>query len=272
MTGQGKQPRAHAGDQALLVGSDRRWQLVRLEPGRTLQTHKGMLAHDDLIGLPWGSQVASHIGHTFFLLAPSLHDRMLRLRRTTQIVYPKEAGYIIIKMDIGPGSRVIEAGTGSGGLTLALAHAVRPDGRIYSYERRPEMQKLARRNLEQYGLADTVTLTLRDVAEGFDETDADALFLDLPNPWDYLEQAHAALASGGHLGAILPTVNQVVRLLAALQETSFGLPEVEEVLLRQYKAVPARLRPMDRMVAHTGFLVFARALVPPEQTKEKGEN
>lgn len=232
-----------------------------MEPGQTLQTHHGVLSHDDLIGHPWGSRVATHLGHPYLLLTPSIHDLILRLRRITQIVYPKEAGYLLLKMNIGPGSRVIEAGSGSGGLTLALAHAVRPDGRVYSYETRAEMQRLARRNVERAGLADVVAFRLQDIAGGFEETGVDALFLDLPAPWEYLEQAHAALVNGGYLGAILPTANQVARLLAALEQAPFGLPEVEEILLRPYKTVPARLRPMDRMVAHTGYLVFARSLV-----------
>jgi tRNA (adenine57-N1/adenine58-N1)-methyltransferase len=198
-------------------------------------------------------------------LRPSIHDRVLELRRSTQIIYPKESGYALLRMNIGPGSRVIEAGTGSGGLTMVLAHAVRPHGRVYSYETRPEIQKLARKNLEQAGLDDAVEFKLRDIAEGFDETDVDALFYDLPAPWDYLEQAHRAMISGGCFGAILPTANQVSQLLAELGRASFGLPEVEEIMLRPYKAVPARLRPMDRMVAHTGFLVFARAIVRSAQ-------
>lgn len=252
---------AQPGDLALLVGPDRRWQILRLEPGQTAQTHRGVLAHDDLIGRPWGSTVLSHLGQPFLLLRPSLHDLILRLRRTTQIVYPKEAGYILLKMNIGPGCRVVEAGTGSGALTAVLAHAVRPTGRVYSYEVRPEMQQLARRNLERLGLADVVEFKQRDIAQGFDETEVDAVFLDLPNPWDYLEQAHAAVVNGGYLGSLLPTANQVTRLLAALESPKWGLVEVEEVLLRPYKAVSARFRPEDRMVAHTGFLIFARALV-----------
>lgn len=258
---------AHAGDLALLLGPKRRWRIVRLQPGQTVQTHRGFITHDDLIGLPWGSQVTTHLGHPYLLLVPSVHDLLLRLRRTTQIVYPKEAGYILLKMNIGPGRRVIEAGTGSGGLTLVLAHAVRPDGRVYSYETRAEMQRLARHNLERIGLTDVVEFKLRDIAEGFDETGVDALFLDLPNPWDYLQQTHAALTNGGHFGTILPTVNQVSRLLSALEQAPFGLLEVEEILLRPYKTVPARLRPADRMVAHTGFLIFARTLVPSGQLR-----
>jgi len=263
------------------MGTDRRWQIVRLEPGQTVHTHRGVLAHDDLIGRPWGSRVVSHTGYRFLLLRPSLHDLILRLKRTTQIVYPKEAGYILLKMNIGPGSRVVEAGTGSGGLTAVLAHAVRPDGRVYSYEVRPEMQQLARRNLERLGLADVVEFKERDIAQGFDEVGVEAVFLDLPTPWEYLEQAHAALVNGGYLGSILPTANQVTRLLEALDSPRWGLVEVEEILLRPYKAVAARFRPEDRMVAHTGFLIFARALVgdgapeeelqPAEEVEEGGE-
>ncbi len=256
---------AQPDDLALLVGRDRKSFIVRLEPGSQFHTHRGVVAHDDLIATPWGTQLFTHLGYPFLLLRPSTDDLVRDLKRTTQIVYPKEAGYILMKMCIAPGCCVIEAGTGSGGLTLVFAQTVGPTGRVCSYEVRPEMQQLARRNLEQLGLAEFVEFKLRDIAEGFDERDADALFLDLPNPWDYLTQAHEALANGGFFGCILPTTNQVSRLIGALEETNFGLIEVEELLLRPYKAVPARLRPMDRMVAHTGYLIFARALIPLEE-------
>lgn len=253
----------------MLVGPDRKWNLVRLEPGRVMQTHRGALSHDDLIDQPWGSQISSHLGHVFLLLRPALEQRILGLRRISQIVYPKDAGYILLKMDIAPGTRVAEAGTGSGGLTLSLANAVRPGGRVYSYDRRKDMQRVARRNLERVGLDHVVDFKCRDIAEGFAEVGVDAVFLDLPEPWEYLQQVHAALISGGFLGAILPTANQVSQLLDALGRSPFGLVEVEELLLRPYKPVPARLRPDDRMVAHTGFLIFARALIPPEEPRSK---
>jgi tRNA (adenine57-N1/adenine58-N1)-methyltransferase len=255
---------AQPDDLALLVSRDRKSFIVRLGAGSRLSTHRGMVAHDDLIGAPWGAQVSSHLGYPFLLLRPSTDDLLRHLERTTQIVYPKDAGYVVMKMRIVPGSRVVEAGTGSGGLTLLLAQAVSPTGRVYSYELRADVQRLACKNLERLGLTEFVELKLRDIAEGFDERDADALFLDLPNPWDYLAQVHAALAGGGFFGAILPTTNQVSRLIDALEKAGFGLIEVEELLLRQYKAVSARLRPMDRMVAHTGYLVFARAIMPLE--------
>ena len=253
---------AQPDDLALLVGRDRKSFIIRLSPGAQFHTHRGMVAHDDLIGAPWGTQVSTHMGYLLLLLRPSTDDLVRDLKRTTQIVYPKDAGYILIKMGIAPGCHVVEAGTGSGGLTLVFARAVSPTGRVYSYEVRPEMQRLARKNLEQLGLAEFVEFKLRNIAEGFDEREADALFLDLPNPWDYLTQVHAALATGGFFGCILPTTNQVIRVIGALAETNFGLIKVEELLLRPYKAVPARLRPMDRLVAHTGYLVFARTFIP----------
>ena len=256
---------AQPDDLALLVGRDRKSFILRLETGSQLHTHRGVVPHDSLIGSPWGTQLSTHLGYPFLLLRPSTDDLVRNLKRITQIVYPKDAGYILMKMSIIPGCRVIEAGTGSGGLTLVFAQAVSPTGRVYSYEVRPEMQRLARNNLEQLGWAEFVEFKARDIAEGFEECGADALFLDVPTPWDYLAQAHTALAGGGFFGCILPTTNQVSHLLGALEEANFGLIEVEELLLRQYKAVPARLRPMDRMVAHTGYLIFARALIPLEE-------
>ncbi|RME06811.1 MAG: tRNA (adenine-N1)-methyltransferase, partial [Anaerolineae bacterium] len=182
------------------------------------------------------------------------------LRRSTTIMYPKDIGFLLMKMDIGPGKQVLEAGSGSGSLTIALAYYVGPEGRVYSYEARPENQQLARQNVERVGLSERVVFKVRDVAEGFDERNMDALFLDLPNPFDYLPQVRAALKPGGFFGSLLPTTNQVSLLLQALEREGFGYPEVCEVLLRHYNPVGERLRPHQRMIAHTGFLIFARNL------------
>jgi len=250
---------AEENDLVLLIGQDRKQFVVRLVKGGQLQTHRGCLNHDDLLGQPLGREIHSHLGYPFVILKPSTSDLINQLKRTTQIMYPKDIGYTLIKLSVAPGDRIIEAGTGSGALTLALARAVRPDGEIYSYEMRPDIMNLARKNLEGLGLADCVRFRLRDIAEGFDETGVDALFLDVRRPWAYLAQAVAALKESGFFGAILPTANQVADLVHGLEEQgTFGHIEVEEVLVRPYKAVPSRLRPMDRMVAHTGYLVFAR--------------
>jgi tRNA (adenine57-N1/adenine58-N1)-methyltransferase len=194
---------------------------------------------------------------------------MMNVRRHTQVIYPKEAGYVLLKMNLYSGQKVIEAGSGSGALTLALARAVAPEGRVYSYESRPEMQSNAMRNLKRVGLSDYVEFKTRNISEGFDETDIDALFLDVRTPWDYLEQTRQALRSGGFFGALLPTTNQVSDLVGDLQNHNFGDIEVEELLLRPYKPVPARLRPADTMVGHTGYLIFARKIEVEGSTMEE---
>jgi tRNA (adenine57-N1/adenine58-N1)-methyltransferase len=246
-------------DLVLIIGQDRKQFVVRLSAGGQLQTHRGVIAHDDLIGRPVGREVRSHLGYAFVVLEPSTFDLIHELKRATQIMFPKDIAYVLIKLNVMPGSRVVEAGTGSGGLTLALARAIGPAGRLYSYEARPDILKVAQRNLDALGLAANVELKLRDIADGLDEVDVDALFLDLRRPADYLDQVAAALKDGGFFGAILPTTNQVAELIYVLEATrAFAHIEVEEILVRPYKAVPGRLRPADRMVAHTGYLVFAR--------------
>jgi tRNA (adenine57-N1/adenine58-N1)-methyltransferase len=250
------------GDLAQLVGLTHKHFIFSLKAGGDLQTHRGVLKHDDLIGKPWGSQVFSHMGAPFFLLQPSLADILNDLPRTTQILYPKDIGYILITMGVAPGQRVMEAGTGSGSMTIALATAVGAEGRVISYEQKPDTQNLARKNLERVGLASRVDFKLRDILEGFDETEADAFFLDVQNPFDYISQVRSALKPGGYFCTLIPTFNQVEKILHALKKNNFAFVEVCELLLRFYKADPMRLRPTDRMVAHTGFLVFARRIEP----------
>jgi tRNA (adenine57-N1/adenine58-N1)-methyltransferase len=175
-----------AGDLVQLVGLRHKSFIFPLQPGGEFHTHRGILQHDDLIGLSWGTQVFSHLGAPFFLLQPALADLLLDLKRNTQILYPKDIGFILVTMGIGPGQKVLEAGTGSGSMTIALAHAVGAQGCVVSYEQREEMQNLARKNITRTGLASRVDFKLRDIQEGFDETDADAFFLDVPNPYDYI--------------------------------------------------------------------------------------
>jgi tRNA (adenine57-N1/adenine58-N1)-methyltransferase len=250
-----------AGDLVQLVGRDHKYRLVRLQSGAELHTHRGLLKHDDMIGKPWGARVDSHIGRPFYLLPPSLHDVLRDTKRSSQIIFPKDIGYILLKLSVTPGSVVIEAGTGSGALTTALASAVGPQGRVISYDSRSDMQALARRNLEQVGLEGRVEFRLRDIAGGFDETDVPSLFLDVPVPHEYIGPVRAALRPGGFFGSIVPTTNQVCLLLAALERHEFEFVEVSELSLRYYKPVPERLRPTDRMVAHTGYLIFARPVL-----------
>ncbi len=257
------------GDLALLVGLRHKHFIFPLIPGGTFHTHRGILNHDELIGQPWGSQVFSHQGSPFFMLQPSLADLLVDLKRSTQIMFPKDIGFILTSMSVGPGQTILEAGTGSGSMTVALAFAVGPQGRVVTYERRPEFQSLARKNLERLGLDARVDFKLGDIAEGFTERNVDAVFLDLPNPWDYISQARLALKPGGFFCNLVPTFNQVQMLLTALRRESYAFIEVCELLMRYYKPEPNRLRPTDRMVAHTGYLIFARRIEPSEDNRAR---
>lgn len=259
---------AQDGDLVELVGLKNKNFIFRLKTGGELQSHRGVVKHDDLIGLAWGSQVFSHIGKPFFLLQPALADLLKDIPRSTQILYPKEIGFILVTMGIGPGQHVMEAGTGSGALTAALAFAVGTQGRVTTYEARPEIQRVALRNLQRLGLDEQVDFKLKDIGEGFDETGVDTLFLDLVNPFDYIVQVRAALKLGGFFGCILPTTNQVTKLLAALRQNDFAFIDVLEILLRYYKAEPDHFRPTDRMIAHTGFLIFARPVLIEKKDEE----
>lgn len=253
---------ARAGDLAQLVSVKHKFFLVRLIPGEVLQTHRGMVYHDHLIGQRWGSEVASHLGSRFFLMEPALADLITETQRNSQILYPKDIGFILITMNIGPGKKVIEAGTGSGGLTTALAHAVGDEGHVYSYEIRSDMQALARKNLIKLGLDHRVTFVNRDITNGFDETDLDAFFLDVQHPFEFLPQVKRALKPGGFFGSITPTTNNTMQLITALQNENFAFIDVCEILLRYYRGDADRFRPADRMVGHTGYLVFGRPVIP----------
>jgi tRNA (adenine57-N1/adenine58-N1)-methyltransferase len=262
---------AKDGDLVELVGLKNKHFIFRLQVGGELQSHRGVVRHDDLIGLPFGSQVFSHIGKPFFLLQPALADLLKDIPRSTQIMYPKEIGFILVSMGIGPGQHIMEAGTGSGALTSAFAFAVGSQGHVTTYEQRPEMQRVAIRNLQRLGLEGQVEFKLKDIGEGFDETGVDALFLDLVNPFDYMTQVRAALKLGGFFGCILPTANQVTKLLVALRQNDFAFIDVLEILMRYYKAEPERFRPVDRMIAHTGFLIFARPVLIEKKDAEGQE-
>jgi len=247
-------------DVVLFIGKDRRTFIRSVVPGDRLQTHFGVIQFDELIGTRYGDKVNTHLGHSVYIIPPSIDDIVKHLKRETQIIFPKDLGYIVMKMSITPGAKVIEAGTGSGALTMLLALLAGDDGHIFSYERKAKMQALAMRNIRRLGLSERVSFIERDISEGFDQTDVHAVFLDLPTPWEYLDHARAALRGGGFFGALVPTTNQLTTLLEHLYHGAWYLLQAEEVILRSWKTIPPRVRPDDRMVGHTGFLVFARAV------------
>jgi tRNA (adenine57-N1/adenine58-N1)-methyltransferase len=262
------------GDLVMFVGKDRRTFIRSVTAGARFECHLGFIDYDTLVGAPLGTQFPTNVGHKMFVITPNIDDLILHLQREGQIIFPKDLGYIALKLGIRPGMHVIEAGTGSGALTLTLALLVGESGHIYSYERRPRMQERAIGNLTRLGMLDRVTFHLKDISEGFEEREVQALFLDVREPWEYLPQARAALRGGGFFGALVPTVNQLTELTEHLYRGPWYMLEIEEIIRRAYKTIPARIRPDDQMVGHTGYLVFARAVErdPDEPTEADDTN
>jgi len=252
------------GQLILLISHKGKRYLRKLEKGGEVHTHDGKLLMDEVAEVGFGQYVKTHLGRPYLVLKPTLHDLIKGVKRQTQIMYPKEIGYLMMKLGIGPGSTIIESGTGSGGLTTALAWFVGDTGKVITYERRADFFKLAGKNLERVGLADRVEQVNQNIEDGFLHSGADALFLDVRTPWEYLSSIPDAVIPGAMCGFLLPTVNQVSDLLRGLEDGPFADLEVLEILVRRWKPVADRLRPEDRMVAHTGFLVFARYMEPPK--------
>jgi tRNA (adenine57-N1/adenine58-N1)-methyltransferase len=257
-----------SGQLILLISHKGKRYLRKLEAGGEVHTHDGKLLMDDVAEAGFGQYVKTHLGRSYLILKPTLHDLIKGVKRQTQIMYPKEIGYLMMKLGIGPGSTVIESGTGSGGLTTALAWFVGDTGKVITYERRADFFKLAGKNLERVGLASRVEQVNRNIEDGFLHSGADALFLDVRTPWEYLGSIPEAVIPGAMCGFLLPTVNQVSDLLRGLEAGPFAETEVLEILVRRWKPVADRLRPDDRMVAHTGFLVFSRYMEQPVEDVE----
>ncbi|MDR1481314.1 MAG: tRNA (adenine-N1)-methyltransferase [Synergistaceae bacterium] len=236
--------------------------LVRLTPGSTQGSHLGQMKHDDIIGMEYGDVINTNKMEPFFILRPSIGEYARRIKRQTQVIFPKDSGFIIQHLNFGPGALIVECGTGSGGLTSVFAHFVGDSGRVVTYDRREEFSRLAESNAERWGVRHRIEFKVRDISDGFDERNADAVFLDVRNPWDFIGTASEALAWGHRLGVLIPTFNQMEKTLIALREHSFVDALVLELLLRYFKTEPDRIRPDDTMTAHTGFLIFASKARP----------
>lgn len=250
--------RFESDDVVLLIDEAGNKWVTSLSVGR-FTISQGTINLNELVGNVPGCSITTHLGYRCYAFRPTPNDLVMHaIKRETQIAYPKEMGYLLLRLGIVPGCKVVEAGTGSGASTLLFAAAVGDEGKVYSYERRSEFTERARRNLELAGLLHRVELKVRDIADGFDEKDVDAVFLDVRTPWEYLEQALETLACGGSIGMLVPTTNQICETLRAMQRLPLVDIEVCEILVRHYKPNPERLRPEDRMVAHTAFLIAAR--------------
>ncbi len=246
------------GEDVFLYLDRRRTYLVRVEAGKSFHTHKGYIQLGDLIGKEYGTRITSSMGIEFVALKPSLRDQIFKVKRKTQISYPKDIALIIMFSGIGPGSRVVEAGTGTGALTTALAYYVKPTGRVYTYEVRPEFREMAIKNLERADVSEHVESKNKDVTEGIDEKDVDAVILDLATPWLVVPHAYSALKGSGVLVSFSPTMDQIVKTVEALNENGFVDIETVETLMRFMQVERGKTRPQTLMTGHTGYITFAR--------------
>ena len=247
-------------DHATVTDRRGRRYLLRLRRGDKFESHLGYVTHDDIIGSPHGSRVKTNRGHLLLALPPTLIEYTLYMPRIATIVYPKDLGAILMYGDIFPGASVVEAGTGSGAVTMALARATGQHGRVVTYDVREDMLERGRENVKAtLGDASNVTFKIGDVYQGFDETNVDRIVLDLPEPWHTVPHATCSLAPGGLLLCFLPTVLQVHDLTKALRQSrAFDAIETLEVMMRQWSVGNRSVRPNHRMVGHTGFITTAR--------------
>jgi tRNA (adenine57-N1/adenine58-N1)-methyltransferase len=246
------------GDPVALLAVDAPPRIVRLSSGPQRAGGDSVLDISGLIGQPVGGTVA-WLGTNFRAVRPSLSDHLATLRRGAQIVTAKDAAQIVHRAGVAPGGNVAEAGAGSGALTLVLASAVGPGGRVVSYDRRPESLATARENVLRAGWSDRVVFRERDVVkDGWDESGFTSLVLDLAEPWEALASARTALAAGGFLATYTPTYNQLERTVRRMRELRFGEVRASELIERGIHVGDGGTRPEFEMLGHTGFLASAR--------------
>ena len=254
----------HPGDRVQLTDPKGRMHTIVLESGRAYHTHRGALEHDALIGLPEGSVVVSGGGTPYLALRPLLADYVLSMPRGAQVIYPKDAAQIVAMGDVFPGAKVLEAGVGSGALTISLLRAVGASGELHSYEVREDFAAIARKNVESFlgGPHPAWHLHIGDVAEAR-ETGFDRIVLDMLTPWEPLDMVERALVPGGVFIGYVATTPQLSELVEALRERGgWTEPRAWESMVRDWHAEGLAVRPDHRMVAHTAFLVSARRLAP----------
>ena len=254
-----------AGDRVQLTDQKGKIYSITITPGKEWHTHKGWIVHDDLIGLPEGSVVSTSAGLKFTAFIPLLTDYVLSMPRGATIVYPKDAALIVGFADIFPGARVLEAGVGSGALTLSLLRAVGPKGSVHSVERREEFAANATSNIENYfgGRPENWSLAIGSVQEQEFTQEFDRVILDMLAPWECVEMAAKVLRPGGVFMAYVATTTQLSATAEALKDDGhFTEPESFESMVRGWHHEGLAVRPQQRMIGHTGFLIFARRMAP----------
>jgi len=252
----------------LVLDEKRRW-LVQVKAGKEFHTHRGIVEFDDIIGKPYGSCVFSkpleEQGYLFYVLKPLPSDYILHMSRRTQIIYPKDAGIILLYTGIGPGSQVVEIGSGSGALTCILGHYVKPHGHVYSYDIRKKSLKQAQKNVKNAKLEKYVSVQYGNIfEEEISHKDIDAVVLDMPTPWDTIKIIKHFLKLSGSVVSFSPTIEQAKKTTFALERHNFFEIKTVEQLMRSMQIKRNATRPNTRMVGHSGYLTFGRKVEKKE--------
>ena len=241
----------------LFLNSRKKW-LIQVKKDKEIHTHAGFVNGESLIGKSYGSEIVTNTGKTMYILDPKISDFILKSKRPTQILYPKDIGMIINWTDLSPGKNVLEVGTGSGSLSCYIANIIRPSGHLFSYEIRKDHHNAAQKNISKTGLLNYMTLINKDIKLGIEQKDIDVAIIDVGDPWSVLDIIKNSMRLGGSIASVSPTVNQVEKFVIELINHKFIDIETYEVLVRKMEVREGKTRPAMRMIGHTTYLTFAR--------------
>ncbi|MDE1826447.1 MAG: tRNA (adenine-N1)-methyltransferase [Thaumarchaeota archaeon] len=246
----------------------KKW-LMKVSRKQQFHTHVGIIDHKKVIGKEYGSAIKTNKGKIIYLLEPTVYDYVMKSQRSTQIVYPKDLGYIAARTGLQSGHTIVEIGTGSGSLTTFLASIVKPRGHVYTYDVDENFMAIARKNIEKAGISKYVTMEKLDIknTKKVPQTDADMVVVDLGDPWTVVPQARKMLKGSGYFVAICPTMNQLEKLASALRENDFFDLEFTEQIVRTIEAREGKTRHSFRGIGHTTYVAFARKVTTPKDLR-----
>jgi len=259
------------GSFVLLFHTSKKKWLTKVTPEKKFHTHLGIVDISAIIGMEYGSIIRTTEDKVIFLVEPTIHDFIMKSERKTQIVYPKDLGFIAARTGLTNGSNIVEIGTGSGALTTFMASIVKPSGHVHTFDVNSDFIDIAKRNLEKTGLSQFVTFYKHDPHEGIDIKNADMAVVDLGDPWSVINQVYDSLKGSGSFVAICPTMNQVEKTATNLKQGGFIDIDPIELMIRNIEAREGMTRPSMRMIGHTTYLIFARKVQRRASQKEESE-
>jgi len=257
-------------DNVLFFYNDSKKWLMKVSKKQQFHTHVGIIDHKKVIGKEFGSAIKTNKGKIIYLLEPTIYDYVMKSQRSTQIVYPKDLGYIAARTGLQSGQKIVEIGTGSGSLTTFLASLVKPRGHVYTYDVDENFMEIARKNIEKAGVSKYVTmekLNIKNIKK-MPQTDVDMVVVDLGDPWTVVAQARRMLKGSGYFVAICPTMNQLEKLAVALWQNDFFDMECTEQIVRKIEAREGKTRHSFRGIGHTTYVAFARKVITPNHLRK----